>query len=333
MRRSPAGLPFLALALAVAPILGCAAGGLAPASSSQPVARQAMAPEYRVFYDALEDYGDWILIEPYGFVFRPRVAWNQWRPFEDGFWAPTDVWGWVWISAEPFGWATYHYGQWFFDRFQGWVWTPGLQWMPGAVSWTIAGDFVGWSPLQGRPASRDDGARSEGTSSTLFAPLSRLGAPDLRTHLVTPAQIGPALAEAQPIRNFARIEGVTVNRGPSLELVERRAGPLARARIEDLVPVDLGRRLAGPPNRGPGGTRGEGGANDAADREALDLMRSAGERAAAEARRLGRLSGSGPAVLPLVRPILGPGPDGPADRRARRPARSPAEGAAPDSAR
>ncbi|MEO5618886.1 MAG: DUF6600 domain-containing protein, partial [Candidatus Eisenbacteria bacterium] len=145
-----ARLTRLAAASALAASLGCAAGNLTPIASNQPIARQSLVPEFRVFYDALTDYGDWILIEPHGFVFRPRVAWNQWQPFEDGFWAPTDAWGWVWISAEPFGWATYHYGQWFFDRFQGWVWTPGVEWMPGSVAWSIAGDYVGWGPLQGR---------------------------------------------------------------------------------------------------------------------------------------------------------------------------------------
>src|SRR5688500_6768431 len=64
----------LLLALLVAcPLAGCAAGGYAPASTSMPAARAALRPEYRLFYDALQDYGDWVLIEPLGFVFRPRV--------------------------------------------------------------------------------------------------------------------------------------------------------------------------------------------------------------------------------------------------------------------
>jgi len=307
--------PFALLpaTLALAVTLGCAAG-LAPVGSNQPIARQQLAPEYRVFYDALADYGDWILIEPHGFVFRPRVAWNQWQPFADGYWAPTDVWGWVWISAEPFGWATYHYGQWFFDRFQGWVWTPGLTWMPGSVAWTLAGDFVGWAPLQGRAAAGDPEAREAGVTAMHYAPISQLGSTDLRSRLVTPAQVGAALAQAEPVRNYARVEGVTINRGPALELVESRSGALVRARIEDLVPLDLGARVAGQPSRAPGAPRGEAAPGDSAqvaDREAIELTRRAAERAANEARRLGQVPGLSPATIPMVRPIFGPRRDAP----------------------
>lgn len=326
----------LAAAAALAASLGCAAGGLTPIASNQPIARQALIPEYRVFYDALIDYGDWILIEPHGFVFRPRVSWNQWQPYEDGFWAPTDAWGWVWISAEPFGWATYHYGQWFFDRFQGWVWTPGMDWMPGSVAWSIAGDYVGWGPLQGRLGARDEESGRAALSAMHYAPLAHLGSTDLRTRLVTPEQVGRVLADARPVRNYARIEGVTFNRGPALELVEERAGPLVRARIEDLVPVDLGRRIAGPPSQEPGTPRREprtdDGADAAADREAIALTRRAAERATDEARRLGALSGASPGTLPMVRPLFAPRGETPSERARRREARAERE-AAPDSAR
>ncbi|MBI3539557.1 MAG: hypothetical protein HY076_04735 [Candidatus Eisenbacteria bacterium] len=121
-------LALSALALAAAATLGCASAGFTPQTPTMPAARQALRPEYRIFYDALTDYGDWVLIEPYGFVFHPKVDYASWRPYSYGFWAPSDTWGWVWISGEPFGWATYHYGSWLFDRFQGWVWMPGVDW-------------------------------------------------------------------------------------------------------------------------------------------------------------------------------------------------------------
>jgi hypothetical protein len=328
-------LARFATVLALAATLGCAAGGLTPIGSNQPVARQSLTPEFRVFYDALSDYGDWILIEPHGFVFRPRVAWNQWQPFEDGFWAPTDTWGWVWISAEPFGWATYHYGQWFFDRFQGWVWTPGVEWMPGSVAWTIAGDYVGWGPLQGRAGQRDEESLRAASSAMRYAPLAHLGSTDLRTRLVTPAQVGAALAEARPVRNYARVDGVSFNRGPALELVEERAGPLVRARIEDLVPGDLGQRVAGPPSRDPSGPRRARSGDEseaAADLEAIELTRRAARQAADEARRLGTLPGASPGSLPMVRPLFGPRGEAAPARPPRRDAK-PGPGAAADTTR
>ena len=45
----------------------------------------------------------------------------------------------MWISAESFGWATYHYGNWMYDRYQGWVWIPGLDWGPAWVDWQEGG--------------------------------------------------------------------------------------------------------------------------------------------------------------------------------------------------
>jgi hypothetical protein len=68
-------------ALAVLTLLAIGAESCASTSGGEPnrepVENQAPyaggpPPEYRVFYDALVDYGDWILIEPYGWVFRPR---------------------------------------------------------------------------------------------------------------------------------------------------------------------------------------------------------------------------------------------------------------------
>src|SRR5262245_56127208 len=129
-------------------LASCASSGFVPQTTTMPAARAALSPEYRIFYDALQDYGDWVLIEPFGFVFRPRVDFATFRPYQEGFWAPSEAWGWVWVSAEPFGWATYHYGTWFWDRFQGWVWVPGVDWGPAWVSWQIASGYAGWAPLR-----------------------------------------------------------------------------------------------------------------------------------------------------------------------------------------
>jgi hypothetical protein len=320
-------LLLVAIAFALAALLGCAAAGLTPVDSNQPVARQALMPEYRVFYDALVDYGDWVLIEPYGFVFRPRVAWNQWQPFEDGFWAPTDAYGWVWISAEPFGWATYHYGQWLFDRFQGWVWIPGIEWMPGSVTWLAAGDYVGWGPLTAHASFGD----TPPASAVHWAPLGELGATDLRTHIVPSERIASVTRDARPIRNVARVGGVTIDRGPAIETVEQVRGPLVRAHVEDLVPVDLGRRIAGPPTRAALPGRATAAADSAAqaNRDAIDAMQRAAQQAAFEARQLVQTAGTAPANLRVVRPIFGPRIEGVAPGARRRdlaaPRRAPAD--------
>ena len=102
---------------------------------------------YSIFYTELEPYGDWIETGDYGYVYRPHQAANsRWRPYTNGRWVYTDA-GWTWISDEPFGWATYHYGRWTRLRGVGWVWVPGNEWAPAWVSWRKGVQYVGWAPL------------------------------------------------------------------------------------------------------------------------------------------------------------------------------------------
>ena len=99
------------------------------------------------FYDALEPHGDWVEVDRYGYCWQPRGASNPaWRPYVAGNWARTDY-GWTWVSREPFGWATYHYGRWIRVRRLGWVWVPGSEWAPAWVSWRRGDRYVGWAPL------------------------------------------------------------------------------------------------------------------------------------------------------------------------------------------
>ena len=78
---------------------------------------------------------------------------RDWRPYTNGRWAYTDA-GWTWVSEEPFGWATYHYGRWTRLRDVGWVWVPGEEWAPAWVSWRSGDNNVGWAPLP--PEARFD---------------------------------------------------------------------------------------------------------------------------------------------------------------------------------
>jgi hypothetical protein len=98
------------------------------------------------FYDDLASYGHWIQRPRYGWVWTPRVAVASWRPYQYGHWVWTDL-GWTWVSDEPFGWATYHYGRWYDDPDYGWEWIPGDQWAPAWVDWQAGNDYVGWAPL------------------------------------------------------------------------------------------------------------------------------------------------------------------------------------------
>jgi hypothetical protein len=129
----PTGIALL-LALAA----GCVA---APPTPAQPVAAYVDP-----FEGSLAPYGQWLVLAPYGRVWRPVGVSPGWRPYLHGYWAWTDD-GWFWASDEPWGWATYHYGRWAFDPSLGWVWVPGYEWAPAWVVWRSGGGYVGWAPL------------------------------------------------------------------------------------------------------------------------------------------------------------------------------------------
>src|SRR6266851_2045400 len=99
-----------------------------------------------VFFDALAPYGNWLSVSDYGYAWQPADTGSDWRPYTDGQWAWTDD-GWTWVSYEPWGWATYHYGRWIFTDDYGWVWIPGTTWAPSWVTWYTGPDYIGWAPL------------------------------------------------------------------------------------------------------------------------------------------------------------------------------------------
>jgi len=293
------------LVLLPAGLVSCAAGTLVPERDSMPAARASLLPEYRIFYDSLIDYGDWVLIEPYGYVFRPRVNFVAWQPYQDGFWAPTDVYGWTWISSEPFGWATYHYGNWLYDRYEGWVWIPGTDWGPAWVTWSASDDYVGWAPLppRGVPYS------SIPSNAFRFVPVTQLGSTDLSSKMVGRAQLAAKLAGLKPADDVVPIQGVRINRGPSIEWVEQKAGPLTRVAVQDLVPpadVASVREREAAEHPVAGGQKRAGGLAElrpAARRVATpDSTRRAAEAAAREVRSFKDRGFVGSRV-PVVRPF------------------------------
>ena len=296
-----------------------------PPPRAQPAARIALRPEYRVFYDALQDYGDWTLIEPYGFVFRPRVDPLNWRPFEYGFWAPTDQFGWVWISAEPFGWATYHYGRWLYDDYQGWVWVPGLDWGPAWVAWQMGDQVVGWAPLP--PSRSSDWGGGIPGGPYRYAPIGQFGATDVQTHAVTREQLGGGEAQSLRVVNgAAEVGGVRVPLGPPMERVERARGmTLTRVRLEDAVPQSV---LAHGHADGTstGGTTGsrDTGASGTGPGSGVESLRRAATSAAREAGTYTARPTFAPAQVPVVRPFGVPG----MTTATPPPARPPAHGKA-----
>jgi hypothetical protein len=141
IHRPPAGL-MAVLALTFALGLGPGFIGTVRAASE----------DVAMFYDDLSQYGQWVEYENYGPVWRPNQVAEDWRPYTNGRWVPTND-GNVFESEEPWGWATYHYGNWMPTEGYGWVWVPGSTWYPSTVEWRsspenepVETSYIGWAP-------------------------------------------------------------------------------------------------------------------------------------------------------------------------------------------
>ena len=227
----------LLIALALMTTASCAVDGgnggqgamSPPTHAPMQAARLGLAPALRPFYDELEQYGDWALVEPQGWVFRPSVNTVAWRPYQDGHWEPSYAFGWVWESNEPFGWITDHYGFWFHDDFQGWVWKPYGAWAPSWVAWVQVGDYVGWAPLA--PGGTTSYDKVPGGVFT-YVPASALAQRSVGIHASYVNGVPDDGGEIRPIDRVASYRGVNWNAGP--ELTEILGAPAAdRLRLDE----------------------------------------------------------------------------------------------------
>lgn len=117
------------------------------AGSTQKVMAQGEDVSLQSFYDELSPYGTWIQDPQYGYVWRPDVDQEEFRPYyTNGRWAMTEY-GNTWVSDYDWGWAPFHYGRWIYNRYNQWVWLPDTVWGPAWVSWRSGGGYYGWAPL------------------------------------------------------------------------------------------------------------------------------------------------------------------------------------------
>src|SRR5262249_46713637 len=121
------------------------------------------------------------------------------------------------------------------------------------------------------------------------------------------------------IDNIVEEAGARFNKGPKLEWVERVAGHLTRAKIDDLVPPTAVPRASAAAQR----PRTNPSADLKTERpaEAPAATRQAAEKAASQVRAILQQKGAAPARLPVVRPFGVPG------------AKAKAREASPDSTR
>jgi hypothetical protein len=174
------------------------------------------------FYGPLATHGTWVEVSTYGRCFRPEGIDAGWQPYCEGIWVWTDC-GWYWQSDEPWAWACYHYGTWFDDPAQGWIWVPGIEWAPAWVTWRTGGDFIGWVPCAPRGAV---------VAPALFAFVDVNHFQDpIRRATVTvnnTAAIGQTRLLAGPGREKRNVDGksqeIVVNHGPDVEAIQKATG-------------------------------------------------------------------------------------------------------------
>src|SRR5215813_4310577 len=195
------------------------------------VASDGSAVSVGVFYDALAPYGEWIYVGNYGRVWRPSVAvvGVDFRPYgPGGHWVYTDY-GWSFESDWSWGWAPFHYGQWYLDPVYGWVWVPGSVWAPAWVTWRYGGGYVGWAPMP--PAGAAIVVESY-HPYWCFVETRYLVARDVYHYAMPPQNYHAAFSATVAVHQTQGVGGARWNAGPPAGQVSRDIGqPIHTASI------------------------------------------------------------------------------------------------------
>lgn len=204
----------------------------------QPLPTEPPPATPELFEGALAPYGQWIVVAPYGRVWRPAGLPLTWRPYFYGEWAWT-MHGWFWVTDEPWGWATYHYGHWAWEPVHGWIWIPGYEWAPAWVAWRFGDGFVGWAPLGPLVGVWWDDPLLIGSAYWVFVPMNAFVGVRVERVVVLPARVPELVARTRPAPPPARApppRGAPAPApwgGPARALVEQQAGrPVPQARLD-----------------------------------------------------------------------------------------------------
>ncbi len=156
-------------------------------------------PRFEAYSDVFNREGAWETDPQLGAVWFPTVG-ADWRPYADGYWqayGPQSQW--LWVGRDAWSWPTHHFGRWGVNGRGRWYWTPGREWAPAWVSWSVGPGYIGWTPLgsQNRPVSSWDsvaqrrgvypGGTLDPSRAWTVIPSDRFGERDrMRLHAVDP---------------------------------------------------------------------------------------------------------------------------------------------------
>ena len=206
------------------------------------------------FYESLSPSGQWVDDETYGWCWTPYDMAAGWRPYSNGHWEYTDY-GWSWASNESWGWATYHYGRWYFDDRYGWIWVPGNEWAPAWVAWRYGDDCVGWAPLPPTAGwNRSTGLEFAGADRIpshewCFVPRRHMLDANVRLQVTSVARNSTMLSRSRDATRFEVRNGRPANVG----LDVARAGTFVGHGVPLVRIVDVGTPGRGGGRNVPGG--------------------------------------------------------------------------------
>src|SRR5215471_645755 len=207
--------------------------GLSPAASS-PVANAQVvraggavnAVNIGIFRERLAPFGRWFTVPRFGFVWSPFGVAADWGPYVNGSWDYTDY-GWTWISDDPWGWATCHYGRWYFDPVYGWVWVPGDVWGPAWVSWQFGAGWIGWGPLTPDFIWGPFGFADFGVIPVFFfrfCHVHHFAGGHVRHFIVPPRENPRLLKVTDKVTHFSEVNGRVINQAISRQAIETATG-------------------------------------------------------------------------------------------------------------
>jgi hypothetical protein len=184
---------------------------------------------FNYFYNSLNSYGEWMQLDNDVYAWHPYNTGRMWQPYTVGRWVWTSD-GWYWDSYEPFGWATYHYGRWYYDDYYGWIWIPDSQWGPAWVEWRYSDDYIGWAPLP--PYAIFDihiGIHFDYDwhfpySCWNYVPYRYFDGYDVHRYYVAPREKYRLYSNTRYRNDYAYRDGRVINRGVDRQFVERRTG-------------------------------------------------------------------------------------------------------------
>ncbi len=184
----------------------------------------------RDFYEPLSPYGHWVETADYGRCWVPDRVDRDWRPYCNGHWQRTEA-GWYWVSDEPWGWATYHYGRWDWKPEVGWLWVPQTLWAPAWVSFHQGGGYMGWAPLHPSARIRDSHLEEPvepGRDRGLVFVKERSFLEPVRPATVV-VNNTTIINQTVNITNIKVVNNTVINEGPRVAAVEQASGRAIQA--------------------------------------------------------------------------------------------------------